>query len=67
MKMALHQPLVPVLPVARELISKTKWIATKGKVARQARKITAPIDRSKISSDSQRNSEQSNEAEGSIR
>ncbi|KAF5344064.1 hypothetical protein D9758_008855 [Tetrapyrgos nigripes] len=29
-KMAFHQPLVPVLPVARELISKTKWIALKG-------------------------------------
>ncbi|OCH92936.1 hypothetical protein OBBRIDRAFT_802282 [Obba rivulosa] len=27
-KMAFQQPLVPVLPVARELISKTKWIAT---------------------------------------
>ena len=27
-----HQPLVPVLPVARELISKTKWIASKGAV-----------------------------------
>lgn len=25
-----HQPLVPVLPVARELISKTKWTANKG-------------------------------------
>ncbi|KAJ7764981.1 golgi-body localization protein domain-containing protein [Mycena maculata] len=25
LKMAFHQPLVPVLPVARELISKTKW------------------------------------------
>ena len=24
--MAFHQPLLPVLPVARELISKTKWI-----------------------------------------
>jgi hypothetical protein len=24
-----HQPLVPVLPVARELFSKTKWIASK--------------------------------------
>jgi len=24
-KMALHQPLLPVLPVAREIISKTKW------------------------------------------
>jgi hypothetical protein len=23
--MALHQPLLPVLPVAREIISKTKW------------------------------------------
>jgi len=29
-KMAFHQPLVPVLPVARELLSKTKWIASKG-------------------------------------
>ncbi|KAJ7047262.1 golgi-body localization protein domain-containing protein [Mycena alexandri] len=29
LKMAFHQPLVPVLPVARELISKTKWIANK--------------------------------------
>ncbi|KAJ7638917.1 golgi-body localization protein domain-containing protein [Roridomyces roridus] len=29
-KMAFQQPLVPVLPVARELISKTKWIANKG-------------------------------------
>jgi len=26
-RMAFQQPLVPVLPVARELISKTKWIA----------------------------------------
>lgn len=25
-----HQPLVPVLPVARELLSKTKWIASRG-------------------------------------
>ncbi|TFK75811.1 hypothetical protein BDN72DRAFT_809463 [Pluteus cervinus] len=25
-KMAFHQPLIPVIPVARELISKTKWI-----------------------------------------
>ncbi|KAJ7507924.1 golgi-body localization protein domain-containing protein [Mycena galericulata] len=29
LKMAFQQPLVPVLPVARELISKTKWIANK--------------------------------------
>ena len=28
-KMALNQPLVPVLPVARELLSKTKWTASK--------------------------------------
>lgn len=26
-KIAFHQPLVPVLPVARELITKTKWLA----------------------------------------
>ncbi|KAJ3774447.1 golgi-body localization protein domain-containing protein [Lentinula raphanica] len=32
-KMAFQQPLVPVLPVARELISKTKWIATKSTAA----------------------------------
>lgn len=29
-KMAFQQPLIPVLPVARELISKTKWLASKG-------------------------------------
>ncbi|PFH52812.1 hypothetical protein AMATHDRAFT_139321 [Amanita thiersii Skay4041] len=29
-KMALHQPLVPVFPVARELLLKTKLIASKG-------------------------------------
>jgi len=28
-KMAFHQPLVPVLPVARELFSKTKWTSSK--------------------------------------
>ena len=28
-KMAFHQPLVPVLPVARELLSKTKWTSSK--------------------------------------
>lgn len=39
MRVALHQPLVPVFPVARELLSKTKWMATKGRVARQAKKI----------------------------
>lgn len=29
-KVAFHQPLIPVLPVARELIRKTKWVASKG-------------------------------------
>jgi hypothetical protein len=28
--MAFNQPLIPVLPVARELISKSKWMANKG-------------------------------------
>ena len=27
--MAFHQPLVPVLPVARELLSKTRWTSSK--------------------------------------
>ncbi|GLB33910.1 putative RNA pol II promoter Fmp27 protein [Lyophyllum shimeji] len=34
-KMAFHQPLLPVLPVARELISKTKWIPSSSKTATQ--------------------------------
>jgi hypothetical protein len=34
--MALHQPLVPVLPVARELFSKTKLLASKGTKAIQS-------------------------------
>ncbi|KAL5508278.1 FMP27 [Sanghuangporus vaninii] len=42
MRMALHQPLVPVLPVAREIISKTKWKAGKSKASRQTRKIVKP-------------------------
>ncbi|KAI0939194.1 hypothetical protein AcV5_000680 [Taiwanofungus camphoratus] len=29
LKMAFQQPLVPVLPVARELITKTKWMSSK--------------------------------------
>lgn len=29
-KMAFHQPLLPVLPVAKELISKTRWTSSKG-------------------------------------
>ena len=32
MKLAFQQPLVPVLPVAKELLSKTKWMAGSGKV-----------------------------------
>lgn len=28
--MAFNQPLIPVMPVARELLSKTKWINSKG-------------------------------------
>ncbi|KAL5488078.1 FMP27 [Sanghuangporus weigelae] len=42
MRMALHQPLIPVLPVAREIISKTKWKAGKSKASRQTRKIVKP-------------------------
>lgn len=38
MKVAFHQPLVPVLPVARELFSKTKWIAGKGKTSKLVKK-----------------------------
>ncbi|KAG6857080.1 hypothetical protein H0H87_009641 [Tephrocybe sp. NHM501043] len=34
-KIALHQPLFPVLPVARELISKTKWIPSSSKTVTQ--------------------------------
>ncbi|KAF8076499.1 golgi-body localization protein domain-containing protein [Lyophyllum atratum] len=34
-KMAFQQPLLPVLPVARELISKTKWIPSSSKTATQ--------------------------------
>jgi len=33
--MAFHQPLLPVLPVARELLSKTKWIASSSKAPPQ--------------------------------
>ncbi|KAH8113231.1 golgi-body localization protein domain-containing protein [Phellopilus nigrolimitatus] len=64
MRVALHQPLVPVLPVARELLSKTKWIATKGKVARQARRLTPAIKAGQPrTSDSPRSSEQSSSSE----
>ncbi|KAG5639269.1 hypothetical protein H0H81_004930 [Sphagnurus paluster] len=34
-KMAFQQPLLPVLPVARELISKTKWIPSSSRVIAQ--------------------------------
>jgi hypothetical protein len=33
--MAFHQPLLPVLPVARELLSKTKWMASSSKIPPQ--------------------------------
>jgi len=36
-RIALHQPLVPVLPVAKELFSKTKWFGGKGR----SRKLTS--------------------------
>lgn len=41
MRMALHQPLIPVLPVARELFSKTKWIASRSKAAREAKRVVS--------------------------
>lgn len=41
MRMALHQPLIPVLPVARELLSKTKWIASKSKPIRETKRIVS--------------------------
>ncbi|KAI5124944.1 hypothetical protein M0805_007371 [Coniferiporia weirii] len=63
MRVALHQPLVPVFPVARELLSKTKWIAAKGKVARQARKFSPAIKSAQVelhlTADTSRGSEQS--------
>lgn len=55
MRMAFHQPLVPVLPVAREIISKTKWKTGKNKIPRQTRKIVKP----KPMDTNPRNSEQS--------
>ncbi|KAL4076077.1 golgi-body localization protein domain-containing protein [Scleroderma citrinum] len=39
-RMAFHQPFVPVLPVARELFSKTKLIASKGATQLDARPST---------------------------
>ncbi|KAF8663414.1 hypothetical protein AX16_000986 [Volvariella volvacea WC 439] len=41
-KMAFHQPLVPVIPVARELITKTKWI--KGGVQVEDGSFSAPFN-----------------------
>ena len=35
-KMAFHQPLLPVLPVARELLSKTKWTSSKAAPAHES-------------------------------
>lgn len=37
-KMAFQQPLIPVIPVARELFSKTKWGANAAKVAGNSKK-----------------------------
>ena len=53
-KMVFHQPLVPVLPVARELLSKTKWLNSKGshsdvQADRSDAQIHAEIQNSHIS------------------
>ena len=50
--MALHQPLIPVIPVARELFSKTKWIASKGKDVRKAIKPNSTTDSPRTSEQS---------------
>ncbi len=42
MKIAFQQPLVPVLPVARELIAKTKWVHTKGHQNDTPKRIATP-------------------------
>ena len=42
MKIAFQQPLVPVLPVARELIAKTKWVHTKNNHADSPKRIATP-------------------------
>lgn len=49
-RMAFHQPLLPVLPVARELLSKTKWIASSSKVPPQIDLKGAPpkLPRAKV-------------------
>lgn len=41
--MAFQQPLVPVLPVARELITKTKWLASKRDHDRPTRPSTPKL------------------------
>ncbi|KAJ7094663.1 golgi-body localization protein domain-containing protein [Mycena belliarum] len=43
LKMAFHQPLVPVLPVARELISKTKWIANNKSAGQDINALAPPL------------------------
>ncbi|KAH7914213.1 golgi-body localization protein domain-containing protein [Hygrophoropsis aurantiaca] len=53
-KMALHQPLVPVLPVARELISKTKWIASKSSTQLEPRATSSKTLRLKSKKESSR-------------
>lgn len=42
--MALHQPLIPIWPVTKELISKTKWIASKG-VSRQGKRLVKAAEK----------------------
>jgi hypothetical protein len=40
--MAFQQPLVPVLPVARELIAKTKWVHMKGHHTDGPKRVMTP-------------------------
>ncbi|KAI0702885.1 golgi-body localization protein domain-containing protein [Cytidiella melzeri] len=41
-KIAFQQPLVPVLPVARELIAKTKWVHSKGHHPDTPKRVATP-------------------------
>ena len=51
-KMAFNQPLVPVLPAAREIISKTKWVNTKHSHDLQRRGTETPRSLTFMSRDS---------------
>ena len=42
LRMAFQQPLVPVLPVARELFSKTKWGGQSNKALRLSSAVASP-------------------------